>query len=211
QYLQISAAQHSHLCPRQVLGVRMALAGIHALGMALPPPRRRLLVVCETDGCFCDGLIAVTGCTVGHRNLRIVDYGKVAATFADVETEFAIRIAPQRDARQKAQLYAPDEKKTYFAQLVGYGCMPDDELFTFQVVQLLPSAKALLSRPGVRVHCSVCGEEIINEREVFVREQVLCRACGGQAYYVHPAPFAFPALSKSSQSLTVVSELMSNQ
>lgn len=210
-YLQISAAQHSHLCPRQVLGVRMALAGLRALDMKCPPPRRRLLIISETDGCFCDGLIAVSGCTVGHRNLRIVDYGKVAASFVDLETELAIRIAPQKDIRQKAHRYAPEEQKAYFAQLVGYGRMPDAELFTFQVVQLEPSAQALISRSGLRVHCSVCGEEILNEREVRIGEQVLCRACAGQAYYQQPAPFAFTALSISAADVDMESQYLSEQ
>lgn len=206
QFLQASAAQHSHLCPRQVLGVRMALTGLHALGLDVPPPRRRLLVISETDGCFCDGLIAVTGCTVGHRNLRLMDYGKVAATFVDLETELALRIVPQADARQKAHRYAPAEEKAYFAQLVGYQWMPDEELFTYQVVQLEPTAKALLSRPGRRVQCSVCGEEIINEREVRVGDQVVCQACAGQAYYVYPAPFGLSSLRVTEVATTAKSE-----
>lgn len=204
KYLQLSAAQHSHLCPRQVLGVRMALAGIRALGLDVPPPRRRLLVISETDGCFCDGLMAVSGCTVGHRNLRIVDYGKVAATFVDIETELAVRLAPQREARQKAHHYAPEESKAYFAQLIGYGRMPAEELFTYQEVQLHPNVNTLLSRPGIRINCNRCGEEIINERQVLFAGKVLCRACAGEAYYAPVEPVALSTLFVPSQTLTVV-------
>lgn len=203
RYLQISAAQHSHLCPRQVLGVRMALAALGVLDMTVPPARRRLLVISETDGCFCDGLTAVTACTVGHRTLRVVDYGKVAATFVDVEREFAVRIAPQADARQKAHRYAATEQKAYFAQLIGYGRMPDEELFTFQEVCLNTSLSALLSRPGVRVNCSSCGEEILNEREVTVAGKVLCRACAGEAYYAPVERMVYPLPSVSSPSFPV--------
>ncbi|RCK74913.1 MAG: Formylmethanofuran dehydrogenase subunit E [Anaerolineae bacterium] len=194
-FLQWSASHHSHLCPRQVLGVRMGLAGLQALGLSAPPPPKRLLVISETDGCFCDGLIAVTACSVGHRNLRIADYGKVAATFVDLESELAVRIAPQNDIRQKAWRYAAQEQKAYFAQLVGYRHMPDEELFNFQIVQLQPSAKKLLSRPAVRVNCAACGEEIINEREVVVGDQALCKTCAGQGYYVRAEPLLFPSLS----------------
>jgi formylmethanofuran dehydrogenase subunit E len=197
-YLQRSSAQHSHLCPRQVLGVRMGLAALKALGMACPPPQRRLLVISETDGCFCDGLSAVTGCTVGHRTLRIEDYGKVAATFVEVESEVAIRLVPQPDIRQKAHHYAPEEKKPYFAQLVGYGRMPDEALFTFQSVSLQPGVKALLSRPGWRVNCARCGEEILNEREIVIGGEILCKACAGLAYYVISAPFPIDTLSLSA-------------
>lgn len=34
--LEQVSARHKHLCPRQVLGVRMALAGAFALGLDLP-------------------------------------------------------------------------------------------------------------------------------------------------------------------------------
>jgi len=197
-YLQRCSAQHSHLCPRQVLGVRMGLAALKALGMECPPPQRCLLVISETDGCFCDGLSAVTGCTVGHRTLRIEDYGKVAATFVAVESEVAIRIVPQPDIRQKAHHYAPQEKKPYFAQLVGYGRMPDEVLFAFQSVSLQPGVKALLSRPGRRVNCARCGEEILNEREILIDGEILCKACAGLAYYVLSAPFSIDALSLSA-------------
>ena len=41
------------------------------------------------------------------------------------------------------------------------------------------SLEALLSKPGRRVTCEACGEEIINEREVVHEGTVLCRACAG--------------------------------
>src|SRR5512147_1692459 len=92
--LKISASRHTHLCPRQVLGARMGLAGARALGLDLPVHYKRLLVILETDGCFADGVEAATGCTVGHRTMRVEDYGKIAATFVDVQTGRAFRLAP---------------------------------------------------------------------------------------------------------------------
>ena len=87
-----SARRHNdHLCPRQVLGVRMGLAGAAALGVEAPQGNKRMLVITETDGCFVDGIEVATGCSVGHRTLRVEDYGKVAATFVDLETQEAIR------------------------------------------------------------------------------------------------------------------------
>ncbi|MFO3797100.1 MAG: FmdE family protein, partial [Anaerolineales bacterium] len=118
--LQKSASQHSHLCPRQILGVRMGLLGMKALGFDAPPPKKRLLVIVETDGCFADGITAATDCTVGHRTLRVEDYGKTAATFVDTITGQAVRIAPALDIRQKAHAYAPDEPRRYFAQMQAY-------------------------------------------------------------------------------------------
>ncbi len=177
------SARHSHLCPRQVLGVRMALAGASLLGFDLPRSDKAMLVIAETDGCFLDGLEVATGVTPGHRTLRIEDYGKIAATFVAVNSRQAIRLAPQSNVREEAYRYAPGENRHYFAQLHGYQIMPDEELFTASWVNLSPSVDQIISRPGVRTRCKSCGEEIINQREVLVSGEPFCRACIGQAYY----------------------------
>lgn len=181
--LEKSASQHSHLCPRQILGVRLGLLGLKTLGFDAPPDKKRLLVIAETDGCFTDGLIAATNCTVGHRTLRVEDYGKTAATFVDTQTERAVRIAPALDIRQKAYAYAPNEPRHYFAQMQAYQVMPDDEMFTVTTVTLTTPIAAILSRPGLRVNCDLCGEEIMNEREVKRNGLTLCRPCAHDSYY----------------------------
>ena len=181
--LDISSRDHSHLCPRQIIGVRLGLAGMNALGFDAPPDKKQLLTIAETDGCFADGLSAATNCTVGHRTLRVEDYGKVAAVFVDVKTGIAVRTAPVIDIRQRAYAYAPDEPRHYFAQMQAYQIMPAEEMFTINEVQLTTSIEAIVSRPGIRVNCDVCGEEIMNEREVKQNGLTLCRACAGTAYY----------------------------
>ncbi|NUQ83232.1 MAG: TraR/DksA C4-type zinc finger protein [Anaerolineales bacterium] len=188
--LEKSAHSHSHLCPRQILGVRLGLAGMKALGFDAPPPKKRLLVIVETDGCFADGVTAATDCTVGHRTLRVEDYGKTAAVFVDTHTGRAVRIAPALDVRQKAYAYAPDEPRHYFAQMQAYQIMPDAEMFTISDVQLNTPIEAIVSRPGVRVNCDHCGEEIMNEREIQREGLTLCRSCAGQAYYAPLMPAA---------------------
>lgn len=187
EVLKITTARHSHLCPRQVLGARIGLAGAKALGLDTPRRDKRLLVILETDGCFADGIEAATGCTIGHRTLRVEDYGKVAATFVDVKTGQAVRITPAPDVRQRAYAYAPDEKRDYFAQLAAYQMMPDSELLSFQEVHLKTPLEALVSRPGVRVNCEACGEEIINERQVLQEGRTLCQTCAGKSYYQLPS------------------------
>ncbi|MDZ7845195.1 MAG: FmdE family protein [Anaerolineales bacterium] len=183
QYLELSAAEHDHLCPRQVLGVRTALAGAAVLGMDVPRNDKKLLVIVETDGCFVDGIQAVTGCSAGHRTLRVKDYGKVAGTFIEVDTGNAVRVFPQLDVRGKAADYAPEEDRRYFAQLIGYQRMPDSELLSLQRVRLFPPVEDIISRPGVRVNCTRCGEEIINQREVYQGGLTLCQPCASPAYY----------------------------
>lgn len=189
ELLEVSCQDHHHLCPRQVLGVRMGLAGLEALGFGAPPEGKRLLVITETDGCFVDGLSAATGCTVGHRTLRVKDYGKAAAVFVDTLTGLTLRLAPVLDLREKACAYASGESRRYFAQLLAYKVMPAREMFSFIAVELETPVAALVSRPRVRTSCDRCGEEIINEREVRRDDLNLCRTCALGAYYrVAPKP-----------------------
>jgi formylmethanofuran dehydrogenase subunit E len=185
-YLAQSSSRHSHLCPRQVLGVRMGLLALRWLGFDGPPAKKRFLVIAETDGCLVDGIEAVTGVSAGHRTLRIEDVGKVAAVFTDVVANRSLRLAPRLDVRERALRYAPEEPRHYFAQLCAYPIMPDDQLFSIQEVILTPSASVLVSRPGVRVDCARCGEEIINEREIYQDRQPFCRVCAGQSVYYRP-------------------------
>lgn len=183
ELLAQSAANHDRLCPRQVLGVRIGLAGGKALGLDVPRRDKRLMVFIETDGCFADGIAAATGCQVGHRTLRVIDYGKVAATLVDTWTGRAVRIAPRHGIREHARLYAPEARDQWSAQLLGYQRMPDEELLTIRSVQLQFSLQRLISKGGHRVQCQHCGEEIFNEREVVQGGLTLCRACAGTAYY----------------------------
>lgn len=183
ELLNASAAQHQHLCPRQVLGVRMGLLGGRLLELPVPQSDKRLLTLVETDGCAADGLAVATGCRVGRRTLRVIDFGKVAATFVDTLCGRAVRIVPRAGVRERASLYAPEAASRWQAQLLGYQRMPDDELFAAEEVILLFSLDKLLSKDGVRVNCENCGEEIINEREIVQGGQVLCRACAGWRYY----------------------------
>lgn len=185
-FLERSAVRHSHLCPRQVLGVRIGLLAARIFDF--PPgqnPGKRMFAIIESEGCFSDGIEVATGCTLGHRRLRLEDYGKTAATFIDTITGQAVRIAPALDIREKACAYVPDEPRHYFAQLQAYQIMPDETMFTITPVTLTTPIEAILSRPGVRVNCDVCGEEIINEREIKRNGLTLCRVCAGESYYQH--------------------------
>ncbi len=181
--LEKSMQDHDHLCPRQILGVRIGLAGMTALGFGAPPAKKELLVISETDGCFVDGVTAATGCTVGHRTLRVEDYGKVAAVFVDTTTGRAVRVAPRLDIRERACTFVPEESRHYFAQMQAYQSMPDEAMLVVQEVVLNTPVEKIASRPGVRVNCDVCGEEIMNEREIQEDGLTICRACAGGGYY----------------------------
>jgi formylmethanofuran dehydrogenase subunit E len=181
--LQRSSSEHSHLCPRQVLGVRMGLAGLAALEVKAPVTTKTALVIIETSGCFADGIRAATGATVGHRTLRVEDLGKIAATFTNMKNNTSLRLAPKSDVRTRALIYAQDEERRYFAQLHGYQVMPDEELFNSQWVELEIPAEQIISHQNARAICSNCKEEIINEREIILDGKVLCKTCAFGGYY----------------------------
>lgn len=151
--------------------------------LRFPRKDKRLLVIIETDGCFADGIEAASGCTIRHRTLRIEDYGKIAATFINVLTGQAVRLAPRLDIRQRVYDYATGETRHYLAQLLADQIMPDVKLLAIQSVQLKIPVEKLVSRAGVRVNFETCGKEIINERETIVDERVLCQACAFGGYY----------------------------
>ena len=181
--LHESSLRHRHLCPRQVLGARMALYAGEVLDLDLPRTDKRLLVIAETDGCTVDGLIAATNCRVGSRTLRILDFGKVAATFTDTHTEKSVRIVPKRKARSIAHEYMPTAKNKWEAMLIGYQIVPATELFDTQQVKLNMSISQITSRPGAKAICESCDEEIINGREEIRFGKILCRSCAGDGYY----------------------------
>jgi formylmethanofuran dehydrogenase subunit E len=181
--LEQSARMHRHLCPRQVLGVRMGLLAGVILGLDLPQTGKRLLTIIETDGCAADAVSVATNCWVGRRTLRVEDHGKLAATFADSESGEAVRIVPRRSARRLARKHAPEAMNKWQAYLLGYRRIPSPELFRVQSVMLNDPLEWIISKPGIRIDCDTCGEEIINERELAVNGHVLCRACAGESYY----------------------------
>lgn len=202
ELLRATAAKHRHLCPRQVLGVRMGLYGGKVLGLSLPQTdEKRLYVIVEADGCASDAIVAATNCWPGRRTMRIEDFGKIAATFVDTQSERAIRIIPRPIARGTARLYAPEARCKWDAQLLGYQRMPDEELFEVQEVQLLTPIEQLISRPGCKAICDRCGEEITNKREVVSEGMTLCRACAGHSYYALLAvlPAAYQVAAADSQ------------
>ncbi len=181
---------HNHICPRQILGIRMGELAAQLFDLPLPQKDKSLLAFVETDGCFADGIMVATGCSLGHRTLRLFDFGKVAVTFVNTHSqpERALRIYPNPLARSHAVAWFTERHHagTYSRwqmQLDAYQTLPVEELLIVQPVELIISTKALTSRPGIRATCSVCGEEIINEREIIRDGLTLCRHCAGMDTY----------------------------
>ena len=198
-YLEMAATMHRGcVCPGQVLGTRMALLGCRLLGIEPPDQEKRLFVFVEMDRCFADAVAAVSGCRLGKRTLKYLDYGKAACTFYDDRTGRAVRVLARDDARDRAQQYAEPGMGKYEAQLHAYRVMPDEELFVVQevLVELPPEDRP--GRPISRVMCHRCGEGINDRREVIRDGQILCRACAEGAYYRLPS-LTIPVFSPTDE------------
>jgi formylmethanofuran dehydrogenase subunit E len=182
-------AMHGHVCAGQVLGVRMALRGCKELGIEEPDEPKRLIVYLEIDRCAADAIAAVTGCRLGRRTLKYVDYGKMAATFVDTRTGRAVRVIALEESRERAHLYADPNLDANEMQKIAYRTMPDDELMAVEEVSITLHPEDIPGPPISRVACEQCGEGINDRREVRVGGRVLCRACAEGAYYqlVRPA------------------------
>lgn len=200
--LEASAVHHKHLCPRQVLGVRMGLLAGEVLGIEVPQTKKRLFTFVESDGCGMGGIATATGCFTRRRTLRVLDFGKLAATFVDRENGRSIRIYPHPQSRQRAVDALPEEKNRWQAQLKAYQILLDEALFVVEPVRLTVSLEKIISKPGLCVLCEVCGEEISNGREVEQNGRVLCRACAGESYYQSAQNLALPFASVSQTALT---------
>lgn len=172
---------HGHLCPGQVLGVRMVVAGCRELGFDAPRTvGKRLVVFVEIDRCATDAIQALTGVSLGRRTLKPLDYGKMAATFVDVERGTAVRVTARDGARALANEWAPAVADARQTQISAYRIVPEAELLKLERVAIAPG---WLDRRRVRVFCQACGEGINYEREVVIGDWPVCRPCAGESYY----------------------------
>jgi len=183
--LDISTKIHGHICAGQVIGVRMSMLGLERIGIADPKgaDRKKLYVLVEIDRCATDAIQSVTGCSLGKRSMRWMDFGIMAATFVNLETGRAVRITAREESRELSKKYYPALANKYQQQLEAYKIMPEDELFAFQEVQADIPECDMPGRPLRRVQCEDCGDYVQDCREVEQDGKLLCRACAGQRYY----------------------------
>jgi formylmethanofuran dehydrogenase subunit E len=184
-YLREAEIAHGHLCAGQILGVRLAMLGLEKLGIDDPrgKDRKRLVTFVEIDRCATDAIGVVTGCRLGKRALKFRDWGKMAATFIDLETGKAIRIAAKESSKKLAREMHPEIENKNQQQMLAYREMNEDDLFLTQWVKVDLPAEEFPGYKGDRIVCAECGEGINFHREVERDGRILCRACSGEKYY----------------------------
>ncbi len=183
--LQESVKVHGHLCAGQVLGVRMSMLGLREIGISDPKgaDRKSLIVFVEMDRCATDAVQSVTGCSLGKRSMKFLDYGKMAATYLNLKTGKAVRVFAREDSREKAKELFPEIGNKYTGQLEAYKIMADAELFDVMEVSVKLPPEDMPGRPLRRVQCDFCGEHVQDMREVYQNGKVLCAPCAQGGYY----------------------------
>ncbi len=188
---------HGHLCAGQILGVRLAMLGCARLGIDDPKgaDRKRLVTFVEIDRCATDAIAVVTGCRLGKRALKFRDWGKMAATFVDLASDRAIRIAARESSKQHARDLYPHIENKNQQQMLAYRELPDADLFTEEWVRISLHPREMPGYKSARIVCDRCGEGINYDREVQRPAdnptgdpvEILCQGCADPASrYYHP-------------------------
>ena len=180
--LNKAEAFHGHICGGIVIGVRMALLGMAEIGIEDPEgkDRKNLMVFVEIDRCATDAITSVTGCRPGKRTMKIKDYGKMAATFVNLETQRAVRIA----TITRPDAAATDENPE--AALQALKVMPGTDLFRILEVTVPLAPGDLPGRPVRSTPCARCGESVLDQRDVVQDGETLCRPCATNRRYYEP-------------------------
>jgi formylmethanofuran dehydrogenase subunit E len=198
ELLSESAKAHGHLCPGQVVGVRMAILGCRLINLDDPTRHdqiKKLIVFVEMDRCTSDAVAHVTGVKLGRRSLKFMDYGIMAATFLNLETGKAFRIISTEDARDLAPLYAPEVAGKSAQQLEAYKKMPDSLLFRVQSVSPRLEESDMPGPTRFKSVCSQCGQVVRDQREVKENGRILCKPCTESCYFVNAKEVVWPDMN----------------
>lgn len=203
ELLAEAARAHGHLCAGQILGVRMAMLALHRLGIHEPrkktlangepnPHRKRPMVFVEIDRCATDAIGVVTGARVGKRALKLRDWGKMAATFVDLEAKLdgdtykGLRVVALESSKNLARELYPDLPKNE-QQMRSYRELPDPDLFSEQWVRVPLPPSEFPGFKGERAVCARCGEGVNFDRFVERNGERLCLACAApETLYYQP-------------------------
>jgi len=175
--LEEAVAYHGHKCAGIESGTRMTMCALKRLGIADPKgaDSKKLIVFVEVDRCATDAIAALTGCRPGKRTMKVLDYGKMAATFVNLESGKAVRLASTfgNKSGQEENAAPPD-----------FATAPEEDLFIIQDVAMTLRPEDLPGKPVRKAVCACCGEKVMDGREVEREGQTYCKPCAaGETYY----------------------------
>jgi Formylmethanofuran dehydrogenase subunit E len=193
--LQKASDLRGHRCLGLPLGIKMAQMGIKLLNFSEEEKNEYLLVFVETDKCPADGIQVATGCSAGSRKLRMMYYGKSAATFVDCRTGKGYRVVEKKDLAARAvdqaikdgivkagEVVERNSKRERSVLMNAFMKLTPEELFDSQSVKV-DLEPCLTSKHQPHNCCSECGEEIMGGMGVVVGDKVFCKSCLSGPYY----------------------------
>jgi formylmethanofuran dehydrogenase subunit E len=136
--------------------------------------KRNIIVYTEIDRCMTDAVMVITGCSPGRRSLKLVDYGKFAMTLINQDTGRAVRTIIKKNLSDQQNI---EETKRIIAAI------PDERLITLQDVEVNIPKFDLPGFPFKTTVCSVCGEQIMDGRDIDRNGTIRCRGCASGTYY----------------------------
>ena len=160
---------HGGICHGIKTGTRMTMSGLERIGIVDPKgaDRKKLMVFVEIDRCCTDAIMALTGCRPGKRTMKIREYGKMAATFINLETEKAVRVSVKADKNTDAGKMDPPDMAT----------APEKMLFDIADVKVVMTPEEMPGKSMRRTICGCCGEYVLDGRESECEHGSFCRPC----------------------------------
>jgi formylmethanofuran dehydrogenase subunit E len=175
--INIAKDFHGGMCPGIVLGSRATAAALRELRMNAFEKNPALIVYVEIDRCMADAVQAITGCSLGHRTLKYLPYGKFAATFVHSGTGEAVRISIIR--KPSSDQAHPDMKE--IARTLSEA--PEADLLRIERVEVIIPKEDLPGFPTHKETCKTCAEEILDRKETRIGDEPTCKNCANGSYY----------------------------
>jgi formylmethanofuran dehydrogenase subunit E len=182
---------HGHLSPGVALGLRMTEIALSKLN--LPKGSKLLFGVSETNRCLPDAVQVGAGCTLGHNNILIVNYGKLALTLANNATKEGVRVALGEAAQSHSSLMAnwmlrtsklsKQEEHELSLQLLTM----DEKYFVIQNVKITVEGPRVENDSVIK--CVQCHEFFPSSFATLNGDKAHCKACSKTPYYT----IAFPS------------------
>lgn len=178
-----AVAFHGELCPGLATGIQAARLALREVGAHARD--HRVVAVAETDMCGVDAVQALTGCTLGNRNLIMLDHGKL--TFQFFTDGRAVRISgrhPWSTEYQAARMRnvggtataaeKANFQKLHVAEVERILSTPPEQLFN---VAQIPADRPLTSTVDPWLVCADCGEEVMETRVRHHDGREVCIPC----------------------------------
>lgn len=178
-----AVAFHRSLCPGLALGIKAAQIALDKLGEG----PGNLVALVESDMCAVDGIQAITGCTLGNRNLILRDWGKIAFTFWRPSDGRALRIhgEPEWDptyqalrAKVSAGEASPAEIELVNEMtLIEANTILAADPYALFALEAVSTPAPRTSQVDPWVVCAICEEHLMETRSRRVRAETVCIPC----------------------------------